>query len=96
MKTIVNLTSDDILLYLSKMHKGSCPFCTSKAIPMTFIENKDNQKIIFSELKAFDAYGQANPWLNSTPVIPLLCPDCGYISQLVIHPVLKFLNKDDV
>lgn len=94
MKTIENITSDDISNYIDEKFKGSCPFCGSKEPPNTFVsQGNDQQKIIFTDLKAFDAYGNINPFNPSTPVIPLACPDCGNLSYLTVFHVLNFFNQ---
>jgi hypothetical protein len=93
MKTIDTITSDDISFYITTKYKGSCAFCGSKEEPYTFISQDNPQKLIFTELKAYDAFGNINPFNASTPVIPLTCPNCGNLSYLTVFHVLNFFNQ---
>ncbi|MBO0213013.1 hypothetical protein J0676_05905 [Vibrio sp. Vb2880] len=92
MKSIENLTASDVAHYVTSTKKAPCAFCGSQKPPAVLTSQMDPDTPIFTELKAFDAWGSMNPFLGSTPVIPLICEECGYLSHLTIQPVLRFLN----
>ncbi|MBY7926307.1 hypothetical protein KW451_06080 [Vibrio fluvialis] len=93
MKKIEELTTTELEKYVADKYKGSCSFCGSKSTPYIFINNQNNA--IYTELKAFDAYGNMNPFNPSTPVLPVACPDCGNLTYIMIYNVLNSFNQED-
>lgn len=93
MKQIENLTTSELEKYVADKYKGTCSFCGSKSTPTLFINQQDMP--IYTELKAFDAYGQMNPFNPSTPVVPVACPDCGSLTYITVYHVLNYYGQED-
>ncbi|WP_023604566.1 hypothetical protein [Aliivibrio logei] len=96
MKSIEDLTAVDVSKYIEQLNPNPCQLCNSKQHPTVLVDNSPERKLVFTELKALDAWGTLNFELGTSPIIPLMCGNCGYISHIAIHPVLTFFNKEDV
>ncbi|MBY7811639.1 hypothetical protein KW448_08265 [Vibrio fluvialis] len=94
MKTIENITSEEIHEYIVKHHKRDCSFCGSELIPNMFSHPGNDINIIYTDLKALDAYGNINPLTPSTPILPLACPICGNLSYIMMDYVLSYFDSD--
>ncbi|ENJ1574036.1 hypothetical protein AB0485_002168 [Vibrio parahaemolyticus] len=84
-----SLTFDDINNFVREKFQGQkCPLCGSTKQPSSI---GINGRVVFTNLNGMDPEG--NNVYGSIPVIPLLCENCGHLTNLSPSILLHELEK---
>lgn len=72
-ESIEDLTAVYVSKYIKQLNPNPCQLCNSKQHPTVLVDNSPERKLVFTELKALDAWGTLNFELGTSPIIPLMC-----------------------